>query len=91
MQSAPSKRLIAPIAFIPVPCTDAGACLLCTLLATTVCELSHKNTFVWRILIINPQKIYLSAYVGQTQFPTYLWFQHTNLMLKISHSSWLSY
>ncbi|MFS7968745.1 hypothetical protein Hanom_Chr09g00801161 [Helianthus anomalus] len=36
-------------------------------------------------------KIYLSAYVGQAQFPTCLWFQHTNLMHKISHSSWLKY
>ncbi|KAJ0749608.1 hypothetical protein HanLR1_Chr05g0171971 [Helianthus annuus] len=100
VQSAPSKRHIAPIALVPVPvpcpspCPGAGAGagrVLRTLLATTGCELSCKNTFVWRILIINSQKIYLSTYVGQAQFPTCLWFQHTNLMHKISHSSWLKY
>ncbi|MFS7902476.1 hypothetical protein Hanom_Chr01g00011761 [Helianthus anomalus] len=90
VRSAPSKRHIALI--VPVPCPGAGACrVLRILLATTGCELSHKNTFVYRILIINPQKIYLSTCVGQTQFPTYLWFQQTNLILKISHSCWLNY
>uniref|UniRef100_A0A251T3T3 Uncharacterized protein n=1 Tax=Helianthus annuus TaxID=4232 RepID=A0A251T3T3_HELAN len=57
MQSAPSKRHIAPIALVPVPVPcpcpcpgpGAGACacrVLRTLLAATWCELSHKNTFV---------------------------------------------
>ncbi|MFS7995851.1 hypothetical protein Hanom_Chr12g01122921 [Helianthus anomalus] len=49
VQSAPSKRHLAPIALIPVPCPCPGACVcrvLHTLLATTRCELSHKNTFM---------------------------------------------
>ncbi|MFS7903129.1 hypothetical protein Hanom_Chr01g00020381 [Helianthus anomalus] len=49
VQSAPSKRHIAPIALVPVPCPGPGAGagrVLRTLLATTGCELSYKNTFV---------------------------------------------
>ncbi|MFS8007611.1 hypothetical protein Hanom_Chr14g01263061 [Helianthus anomalus] len=68
--SVSSKRHIALIALVTGP--GPGACqVLCTFLATTGYELSRKNTFVWRILIINPQKIYLSTYVGQAQFPTH--------------------